>query len=237
MEMAKIGHGQTRRQICEMEKDQRLNLFRNNKPGKDWWYAFLQRNPVIRLRTASALELSQASACTEETLLRWYIDFEQFLLLHDLDGKPDRIWNCDEIGFPLCPKSGKVLALKPYTVHAVPKWSKLPLLLLLVQVGGSFLCFTFSLVRGLATNVSNELRELTTDDDPMEGSLPNCSMGGLQITLELGSGPRGQSYSCLMYIRHTSIWKRQGFASRMTSCYSAFRPILHISLSHSMWAF
>ena len=56
------------------------------------------------------LDLPRASACTEETLLKWYIEFEQFLLLHDLDGKPDCIWNCDESGFPLCPKSGKVLA-------------------------------------------------------------------------------------------------------------------------------
>ena len=43
-------------------------------------------------------------------MLRWYIELEQFLLIHDLDGKPDCIWNCDESAFPLCPKSGKVLA-------------------------------------------------------------------------------------------------------------------------------
>ena len=54
--------------------------------------------------------MPRASACTEETLLKWYIELEQFLLLHDLHGKPDCIWNCDESRFPLCPKSGKVLA-------------------------------------------------------------------------------------------------------------------------------
>ena len=27
-----------------------------------------------------------------------------------LTDEPSRIWNCDESGFPLCPKSGKVLA-------------------------------------------------------------------------------------------------------------------------------
>ena len=115
VEMAKIGYGQTRRQICEMvkkilEKDHRPNPFIENKPGKDWWYAFLQQNPEITLRAVSALELPRASACTDETLLKWYIEFEQFLLLHDLDGKPDCIWNCDETGFPLYPKSGNVLA-------------------------------------------------------------------------------------------------------------------------------
>lgn len=56
--------------------------------------------------------MPRASACTEETLLRWYTELEQFFLLHGLDDKPDCIWNCDESGFPLCPKSGRVLAPK-----------------------------------------------------------------------------------------------------------------------------
>ncbi len=43
--------------------------------------------------------------------------FEQFLLQHDLLDKPSRIWICDESGFPLCPKSGKVLA--PQGAHNV----------------------------------------------------------------------------------------------------------------------
>lgn len=34
----------------------------------------------------------------------------QILILHNLIGKPAQIWNCDESGFSLCPKSGKVLA-------------------------------------------------------------------------------------------------------------------------------
>lgn len=46
VEMAKIGYGQTRHQICEMvkkiiEKDGRPNPFKDNRPGKDWWYTFL----------------------------------------------------------------------------------------------------------------------------------------------------------------------------------------------------
>ncbi len=32
--------------------------------------------------------------------------------MHDLDSRPNRVWNCDESGFPLSPKSGKVLALR-----------------------------------------------------------------------------------------------------------------------------
>ena len=46
VDMAKIGCGETRQQICSMvkkilEKDHCFNPFKENKPGKDWWYAFL----------------------------------------------------------------------------------------------------------------------------------------------------------------------------------------------------
>ena len=48
LEMAKIGYGRTREQISEMvkrllDKDGRLNPFVENRPGRDWWYGFLQR--------------------------------------------------------------------------------------------------------------------------------------------------------------------------------------------------
>ena len=37
-------------------------------------------------------------------LSRWYAEVKQFLELNN-------VWNADETGCPLCPKSGKVLAL------------------------------------------------------------------------------------------------------------------------------
>lgn len=71
-EMAEIGYGQTRRQVCEMVKkflqDGRPNPFNDNRPGKDWWYAFVRRNPKLSLRSASLLESYRASACSEEAL-------------------------------------------------------------------------------------------------------------------------------------------------------------------------
>ena len=41
----------------------------------------------------------------------WFVKFEQFLLIHGLKDMPQAIWNADEAGFPLCPNSGKILAL------------------------------------------------------------------------------------------------------------------------------
>ena len=114
IDMYEIGYGQTRQQVTEMvkkilDKDGRPNPFKDNRPGKDWWYSFLTRNKLA-WRSPSALEAYRASACTKEKLEEWYTKFEQFLICHGLHEQPSRIWNCDESGFPLCAKSGKILA-------------------------------------------------------------------------------------------------------------------------------
>ena len=116
-EMAEIGYGQTKRQVSEMvkkflDKDGRPTPFKDNRPGKDWWYTFVRRNPKLSLRSASLLESYRASACSPEALEKWYVGYEQFLLNNGLGDDASKIWNGDESGFPLCPKSGKVITPK-----------------------------------------------------------------------------------------------------------------------------
>ena len=115
IKMSEIGYGQTRRQVCEMvkvmlDRTNRTSPFPDNRPGKDWWYGFLRRHPRVSLKTPQPLQASRARSCTPQALDKWFSDYEQFLLKHELIDQPMLIWNCDESGFPLCPKSGKVLA-------------------------------------------------------------------------------------------------------------------------------
>ena len=112
-EMAAIGYGQTRQQVLEMVKKimdstVRSNPFKDNRPGKDWWYAFLKRHPVLSTRTPQALQDIRATTCTPKSIQRWFSEYEQLLLKYDLLDKPTRIWNCDKSGFSLSPKPGKV---------------------------------------------------------------------------------------------------------------------------------
>jgi len=93
-----------------LDKDNRPNPFTDNLPGKDWWYAFLRRHPKLSMRSPEPLQLARATACTEEAIRRWYVEFEQFLQVHGVVD-PSRIWNADETGCPLCPSTGKVLCL------------------------------------------------------------------------------------------------------------------------------
>ena len=115
IKMAEIGYGQCRQQVTTMVKKildthNRPNPFPDIILGKDWWYAFLRRHPEISLCTPQALEACRAKACTPRAINSWYMDFEQFLLTHSLIEQPSKIWNCDESGFSLCPKSAKILA-------------------------------------------------------------------------------------------------------------------------------
>ena len=110
--MSRIGYGQCRRLMVKkiLDHDGRANPFPDNLPGKDWWYAFLKRHPDICMRAPHALQVCRAKACSPEAITRWYIDFEQFLEVNSLLDKPSLLWNCDESGFALCPKTSKVLA-------------------------------------------------------------------------------------------------------------------------------
>ncbi|XP_061169161.1 uncharacterized protein LOC133178483 [Saccostrea echinata] len=116
--MAAIGFGRTRNELLDtvqkiLERDQRPNPFKNNRPGKDWYYAFIKRNPIINERTPQQLAKERA-VITPQKVELWFSDLKNYI---DLDIKDPSLWtdpsrwfNADESGFPLCPKSGKVLA-------------------------------------------------------------------------------------------------------------------------------
>ncbi len=118
VDMSRIGYGRTRQELLGTVKriidaDGRKTPFKDNKPGKDWYYGFVKRHPEIRERTPSKLGKERA-VMTPERIERWFKDLRDFLgnevndptLIND----PSRIYNADESGFPLCPKSGKVLS-------------------------------------------------------------------------------------------------------------------------------
>ena len=150
-----------------VEKEGRPNLFKNNVPGRKWWSLFLKRHPNIFLRTPEHLPLSRVQACTSEGLDEWYHEFDQFLQMHDLKDLPHLIWNADESGFQLCPKTGKVLAIRnAWAVYGITQDSKeLITTLCAANVAGDVIppMHIFSGVR--------------FKSNPLEGSVDNAYMG------------------------------------------------------------
>lgn len=82
--------------------------------SNDWLKLFMTRNQGISFRTAQAV--TRSSACvSEDDIRRWFTTIQAYLakedLLHLLNDS-SRWINCDETGFELNPRPGKVLAAK-----------------------------------------------------------------------------------------------------------------------------
>lgn len=120
LHMARIGYGRTRQEVLDTVKriidaDNRPNPFTDNRPGKDWWYGLIKRHPEMTERLPQSLGKERA-IITQAKVQRWFEEFEHYVrnevkdptILQD----PSRLYNADESGFSLCPKSGKVIARK-----------------------------------------------------------------------------------------------------------------------------
>ena len=119
-EMANIGYGRTKPELLNtvktiLDKDGRSTPFKDNKPGKDWYYGFLKRHPQLSNRTTMQLSKERA-VISPQRITKWFEDFKSFMDDEISDETifkdPSRWYNADESGFPHCPKSGKVLALR-----------------------------------------------------------------------------------------------------------------------------
>lgn len=89
-------------------KDQRKTPFTGNRPGRKWYKCFLKRNPQIRLRNARPLDKKRAKISAAD-LDKWFTEFQRFIVENGLATRPAHIWNCDETGFDLQGKAGKIL--------------------------------------------------------------------------------------------------------------------------------
>lgn len=90
----------------------RKTPFVDNKPGKTWMKGFFKRNSILTQRHAETISKGRA-VVTEESIRKWFKGLEDYLeeIGHkDVLLDPKRIFNGDETGFQLCPKSGKVIA-------------------------------------------------------------------------------------------------------------------------------
>lgn len=92
-----------------VKKENRQTPFRDGRPGKKWYYSFMNRNShIISSRIETPLELKR-SKVTKEKIDTWYNSFRDFLCSKDLIDKPNRIWNADETGFNMSNNKCKVI--------------------------------------------------------------------------------------------------------------------------------
>lgn len=97
-----------------IDEQNRETVFKNNRPGLTWWEAFKKRHPKIAEKEAESLTLARA-AVTEESVRKWFSEVSEWLKREDhlkILEDPSRVFNADETGFLLCPKTGRVIGEK-----------------------------------------------------------------------------------------------------------------------------
>ncbi|TGZ49100.1 hypothetical protein DBV15_12517 [Temnothorax longispinosus] len=115
--VSKKGFPISKDQLCDsaarlVVRLERPTPFKENRPGRHWYEAFLRRHPELSRRIAQNLSYSRASA-TEERLRNWFAEVESYLTTQNLlNIDPSRVYNCDESAFFLCPKAENVIARK-----------------------------------------------------------------------------------------------------------------------------
>lgn len=87
------------------------NPFKDGKPGRTWFASFLKRHPNLKEKHAESITKARASV-TKEGIERWFGEVTNYLreegYLHIMQD-PTRIFNADESGFMMCPKTDKVI--------------------------------------------------------------------------------------------------------------------------------
>ena len=78
----------------------------------DWWNSFRKRHPQLTVRTASHLSYVRAIAHDPEVFQKYFDLLEETLVKNKLMHEPERIFNCDESGFPLEHKPGKLIGVR-----------------------------------------------------------------------------------------------------------------------------
>lgn len=149
LDMAKCGFPLNKQELLEsvskiIEKSGTKTPFKDGKPGETWYQKFLKRHPQISIREPEGINNARA-AITENRIRIWFKELQEYIKsidAIDIFEEPDRIYNGDETGFSLCPKSGKVLGPKGYkNLYIIKKnYEKENITVLLVFAASGKLC-------------------------------------------------------------------------------------------------
>ena len=121
---AAIGYPKSRKDVMGLVQQVLDSKGLGKSLTSGWWESFIHRHPNLSLRTAAPMSLVRAQASDPEMVSRYFDLLEQTLVENDLRGKPGQIFNMDESGMPLDPKSPKVVVERGSVAAAVGSGNK-----------------------------------------------------------------------------------------------------------------
>ncbi|CAI2200149.1 7254_t:CDS:1, partial [Funneliformis geosporum] len=111
--MQKLGFGLTRQGVNHciieiMRINKRKHPFSENGPGYDWWKRFMRDHSELSIRIPQELSEARAQRANATIVKDHFDKLKQIIYENSLTAI--QIWNMDETGFVIVPKSEKVLA-------------------------------------------------------------------------------------------------------------------------------
>ena len=115
--MASLGYSRTVKEIIEI-----VQIVVNQKGlgvtvSPSWWKSFRSRHKDLVLRNPETLTHSRISGVSEALMENYFDLLERTVQEADLFDRPCQMFNLDESGFPLNPKSPKVVSKKEVNTH------------------------------------------------------------------------------------------------------------------------
>ena len=84
------------------------NQFKDGRPGRTWLKSFVKRNK-LSLKKASMICVARKSNTTNPFIIYSFFEKLQEILQENPEITAEKIWNCDESGFPTDPAKCKVI--------------------------------------------------------------------------------------------------------------------------------
>ena len=157
----------------------------NRQISNGWWDKFCARNPSITLRASVSLSQARANATDPEVIDSYFDLLQTTMTERDLLDKPCQIFNIDESGFSLAPKSPKgIHVVGDHSAKDIKSGDKSQITVLAcVSAGGHVFHLWLSGIGSLSALSSLMVRflEQYMVCQTMDGWIMNFSMFGFTI--------------------------------------------------------
>ena len=106
---AEVGYSYTRQDILDLVQEILIRKDISINISHGWWEGFKRRHPEITLRKPEPVSHVRANCAQPEVLRRYFDELEVILKGNEIIESPSAIFNMDESGFPLDPKSPQIV--------------------------------------------------------------------------------------------------------------------------------
>ena len=115
VDVAKVGYGRTRKQVCTIAGSCAHDKGRLESPvvaSHGWFVRFMQRQPQLSVRKGDPTANVRMECLTEEVISDYFALLKEEMTKGNFMNSPNRIYNVDETGISLDGHAPRVIALK-----------------------------------------------------------------------------------------------------------------------------